>query len=200
MNFQKVFHVLLGAIFAITSVQASPYFGGLRPRDASIQTVCTNLTLGGTVEGTGIPTVGRVCLNISAGTAAVTYPTLTAPDAYTDIHVYIGTAPPTDHVASNFLYTLGNGKCIISDAGTKATCSMPVDSSWRQCDSLLYLATHAEVSYAGQSQTGWGSGHCFDSPDPANCANYWTVRIRCQCPVVTTYEAITSTVCEKAWG
>jgi hypothetical protein len=157
MNLQQVFHVLFGVIFAITSVQASPYLA-LNRRDV---TTCDNFVLGATQIN-----IGQVCVSISSTTVTVTYPTLTPPDKYTDIHVYIGTTPPTDHQPGHFPYTLGNGFCTISAGGTVATCSIPVQSSWQACDQTLYISTHASLDYQGQSQTGWGAGTCFDSPPP----------------------------------
>jgi len=192
MNFQQVFQFLLGAIFAITSVQASPHFGlsPLNSRDLFVPTTCDAFVLGATQIN-----IGQVCVGISGGTVTVTYPTLTPPNAYTDIHVYIGTAPPTNRAPGSFPYSLSNG-CTISADGTTATCSIPVQSSWRVCESPLYIATHAAVTYQGQSQTGWGAGTCFGGTQ-GNCAKYWTFTTHCQCPVVYDYEPITSTVCEK---
>jgi hypothetical protein len=187
MDFQKLFHVLLGAILAATSVQASPYLG-LSRRDLYVpSTTCDNFVLGSTQIN-----IGQVCVGISDGTVTIAYPTLTAPDAYSDIHVYIDTTPPTNRAPGSFPYSSGNGDCTISAGGTKVTCSIAVKNSWRQCDTVLYIATHASLTYKGQGQTGWGAGTCFGGTQ-GNCAKYWTFTTQCQCPVEVNYEPITST-------
>ncbi|KAG7420621.1 hypothetical protein Forpi1262_v016159 [Fusarium oxysporum f. sp. raphani] len=184
MSFQKLFHILLGAVLAAVPALASPY-SGLSRRDLFVpSTTCDDF-----VTGAEQTKIGQVCVGISGGTVTITYPTLTS-STYTDIHVYIGTSAPTSHIPGSFPYTLGNGACTISADKTTATCSIPVQSSWRVCGKTLYIATHASLA---NGSTGWGKGTCFDSPPPNNCAKYWTFTTECQCPVVVDYEPITST-------
>jgi hypothetical protein len=128
---------------------------------------------------------------MSDGVVTVTYPTLTT-GTYSDVRVYIGTSIPTDTAPGQFPYTLGKRLCSLSTDGTSATCSIPIKDSWRACDLPLYIATHGSLT-AG---TGWSAGTCYGKGG-GNCAKYWTLNTKCQCPVVINYEPITSTVRES---
>ncbi|KAK2667163.1 hypothetical protein RAB80_017584 [Fusarium oxysporum f. sp. vasinfectum] len=181
---QKLLHLLAGAILATTTpVQAFPSLGGLSPRDVFVpSTTCKDF-----VVGNDLKLYGQVCVGISDGMVTVTYPTLTS-GTYSDIHVYIGTTMPTETSPGQLPYTLGNKACSLSTDKTSATCSIPIQDSWRACDLKLYIATHASLT-AG---TGWGLGPCYGK-STGNCAKYWTFNTKCQCPVVINYEPITST-------
>ena len=194
MGFLAYCSVLLTALIAVTSIEASPFWAidaqglGLVARDIFVPpTTCDPFVLGANQQN-----IGNVCVSISGGTLTVTYPTLSPPNAYTDIHVYVGTTAPTDSSPGHFPYTLGNGNCTIGNGGTTATCSIPVQSAWRVCGHQLFIATHAAVTYSGSGQTGWGAGTCFDNA--GNCAKYWTFNEQCVCPLVIDFFPITTTV------
>lgn len=188
----RFFQVFVGVILTVTSVLASP-FNRFSTRDLYILNTCDDFVLGNDQNS-----IGKVCISISGGTLTVTYPALPSTDAYSDIHVYIGTTIPTVTSPGKLPYTFGNGYCTISADKTEATCTIPVEDSWRACNSPLYIATHASLTYSGAGQTGWGAGSCYGS-STGNCAKYWSFTTQCQCPVIYSYEPITVTytVCQN---
>jgi len=184
-------HILTSAV-AATSVQASPFielgprsFNSLQQRDLSGSS-CVNF-----VYGAKDTQLGQVCVSISGSNLVVTYPTLPSGGSYTDLHVDVETSPITQPNQGKWPYTLGNGKCTAS--GVTATCTIPILSAWRVCNSPLYIGVHASFSIPGDSLTGWGAGTCIEARP--NCPKYFTFTPTCTCPVVTTYEPYTTSVC-----
>ncbi|KAK5173208.1 uncharacterized protein LTR77_003330 [Saxophila tyrrhenica] len=178
---------LAGALFVLPTL-ASPLEldATLSRRDVFVATVCDPL-----VYGAKQVAFGSVCAGIQDGTLTVVYSTDSG-WTINDVHVLVGTTTPTETAPGQFPYKSDNGFCTIS--GTRATCTIPVQDSWRACDKDLYIATHiAATSSTGAAETGWGKGTCYDNK--GNCAKYWTFTQRCQCPVVYEYEpAVTTSI------
>ncbi|KAH6874153.1 hypothetical protein B0T10DRAFT_587940 [Thelonectria olida] len=185
MNTSKLFHILLGAMLAAMSVQASPGFG-LTRRSIFVSETCKDLVVGATQKK-----AGNVCVTISGGTATVTY-TMTEPGTLTGVHVYLDTVAPTNRAPGLFPYQSPNKGCTIAADGRTATCTIPVKSEWEACNKVLYIATHADITSTTVGGTGWGAGTCFDSAG-GNCAKYWTFETSCGCPVEYVYDPIVST-------
>lgn len=185
---------ILTAAVAITSIQASPFFGfearspnALQARDLSGSS-CVPF-----VYGAKDTQLGQVCVSISGGTLTVTYPTLAPGGAYTDLHVDVETSAITQDNQGKWPYTKDHGACTVT-GNTQATCTIPVLDAWRVCDSLLYIGVHASFNLPdGSGNTGWGQGTCISSRP--NCPKYFTFTTSCTCPVVTTYEPYTTSVC-----
>jgi len=173
----------LVATLTVSSVVASP-FQSLEARDVFVpSTTCDTLGYG----ATKIP-FGTVCVGISTGTMTVQY-NLDAGWTINNVHVLVSTAVPTITAPGQFPYQNGAG-CTVS--GSTATCTFPIQNSWRGCGTTLYIATHVDASSAAAGQvTGWGLGTCYDNK--GNCAKYWTFTESCICPVIYSYTPITST-------
>lgn len=184
---------ILGAILAIATVQASP-FDSLEVRSPNLRTrdlATHNCVDFGTGSPNGYVSLGPVCVDITATTITVTYPTLSGGNTYTAAHLYIGTTPPTKRAPGLFPF---NSYCTAS--GTSASCTVPVSACDNiGCGATLYIAAQADVS-GPASGTGWGQGSCFGCNNcvQSNCAKYWSFPTECQCAVVTTYAPITCTV------
>jgi len=191
MYFSSFCQILLAAAAAITSVEASPFFdlnpGSLNllaPRDLS-GSQCVAFVYG----NTNIQ-LGQVCVTISGGNLVVTYPTISG--TYTDLHVDVETSPITQTNQAFWPYTLGKGQC--SASGGTASCTIPIQPSWRVCGETLYIAVHASFTLAdGSSNTGWGNGPCIPGGRPQNCPKSFTMTTTCQCPVVYTFDPYTTT-------
>lgn len=192
---------LLGAILAISAVQASPHdnidvrAAHLRSRSISGHN-CVDFGTGGP---NGYVSFGNVCVDVSSTSITVTYPTLPSGDSYSAAHLYLGTSAPTNSAPGQFPY---NSYCTVS--GTSASCTVPLSALKFSltCSSTLYVAAQADVTGSVGAGTGWGGKqgtagvtNIDASCNPnANCARYWSFSVSCQCPVVTTYEAATCTV------
>ncbi|KAF1971492.1 hypothetical protein BU23DRAFT_590685 [Bimuria novae-zelandiae CBS 107.79] len=186
MHFPTVLSALAGALLAMPTA-ASPFdnpFAPLARRDVYVDNACTPLVYG----ATKIP-FGTVCSTISSGTLTTVY-TVNSGWTISDAHVQVGTAVPTKTAPGQFDYTIGNGACVVS--GRTVTCKIPLKDEWRCCEKDLYIATHISATHPTYgSQTGWGSGPCYDTK--GNCAKYWTFTQHCRCPVVYEYEPATTT-------
>jgi len=197
---------VLGAILAITTVQASPHNSfGVRSSNLGTRALAThNCADFGTGAPNGYHSFGDVCVDIDTTNVKVTFPTLPAGNMYTPpptggVHLYLGCQAPTDRQPGHFPY---NSYCTWS--GTSASCTVPLSVLTPPafscgpigCNTHLFVAAHADVSgpFAG---TGWGNiggGTIFDCSNPnGNCAKYWDFYTHCECPVVTTFEPVSCT-------
>lgn len=194
MNTQSFFHAVLAATcLFLQIVTASPFgvharFMNLEARDLYVDSTCTKFVYGSTnVE------IGTVCVSIMNGKLIVKY-TINS-DKCSDIsvvHVWVGKDTLPDRNPGGFPYSNEKGQCTLSRK--TAECIIDVDPSWRTCEGVLKIATHAGLTCASGSQTGWGYGPCFPSSN-GNCAKYWTFTTHCQCPVLSVYPQEYSTVC-----
>lgn len=195
--------LLAAAILPIAAVQASPFYDletrnniGLDARDVFVPpTTCDPLVVGATAA-----TMGQVCVGISSGTLTVVY-TVNPGWTINKVHVLVTTATPTSsqNVPGQFPYSSDKGTppaCTVSGDQKTATCSIPVQSSWRGCGQTLYIVTHADVTASDATQqTAWGKGTCYDSK--GNCAKYWTFTEQCVCTLEIDFFPITYTVREN---
>jgi hypothetical protein len=187
--------ILLTAATAILPTHASPFSSSsslnfLLPRDLS-GTSCVPFVYGATNTQ-----FDKVCVSVTGDTLTITYPSLPSGGAYTDIHAIVQTTPVTEAIQGQWPYGLGTGtsKSGCTKNGGTATCSIPIQLAWRACNLKLYIGVHASFSLDGvNSQTGWADGTCIKARP--NCPKYFVFTTECQCPVVTTYEPITTSVC-----
>jgi hypothetical protein len=188
-------HVMPSLLFITAFVGASPFsnsLGSLSARDlyVPIATTCDDI-----VYGAKNTKLGTVCVGIVDGILTVNYGTI-SPYKYSTVHVYVGTTRPTDRAPGSFPYASDKGTppaCTISTDGTVASCSIPVQPSWRQCGQTLFIATHASIVDGLTSDTAWGAGTCFGGTG-GNCAKYWTFDVQCYCKTTSTYPPVTYTV------
>ncbi|KAK0114154.1 hypothetical protein ONS95_013656 [Cadophora gregata] len=189
MGLQFFVRVLATAFLAIPSVQASPYFSSLNARDLFVpSTTCDNFVVGAT--GT---VLGQVCISVLDGILTVKYPPI-LPSTYTEVHVYVGTTAPTNRAPGSFPYSSApGGACSLAADNSTATCTIPVQPSWRVCGQTLYIATHAAIASPGTTgQTAWGAGTCFGGTG-GNCAKYWTFQTQCFCRSTSIVPPVTYT-------
>jgi hypothetical protein len=187
MGLQRISGLLASTLLAINSVQATPFSNSINARDLFVpSTTCDNLNLG---SGTNV--IGKVCIQILDGTLTVSYDPI-SPYTYTDVHVYVGTVAPTNRAPGSFPYSSDpGGVCSLSTGNTTASCTIPVDPSWRTCGQKLYIATHASVtSVSSGGGTAWGAGTCFGTTT-GNCAKYWYFYTQCYCKTTSIFEPTT---------
>lgn len=188
MGLQRVGGLLTAALLAITSVQATPFSSLINARDLSVGKTCRDLVLGSTAIK-----IGDVCITILDGTLTVNYSPI-SPYTYTDVHVYVGTVAPTNRAPGSFPYSSGvGGVCSLTAGNVAASCTIPVQSSWRVCGQKLFIATHASVTSSTSGGTAWGAGTCFGGTQ-GNCAKYWEFFTECQCKTTSSFDPITHTV------
>ncbi|KAK5674178.1 hypothetical protein LTS10_013075 [Elasticomyces elasticus] len=161
---KAILPALAGTLFALLAL-ATPFDGlTLSRRDVYVPETCTPL-----VYGAKTVAFGSVCATVENSDLKVVY-TTNAGWTTNEVHVIVGTSKPTETAPGQFPYASGNGFC--STSGT--------------------IATHiAATSSTGASETGWGSGDCYDTK--GNCAKFWTFHQQCRCPVVYNYEDTTTT-------
>jgi hypothetical protein len=187
----RTFAVLLLA----ATTQASPQRPAmaLNVRDLSIAKQCQPI-----VYGNKRTPKGTVCASVTGNNLKIVYDT----EDYiiNDVHALVSTSEPNANTVAapgQMPYQNGNGYCSIS--GSTATCSIPVQDSWRICGGYLYLITHvAYTGPLGQSETGWGNGNCYEAKTSGNCAKYWKIQMSCQCPYVVDYNPISYTVSQRS--
>lgn len=133
---------------------------------------CTDLVIGQKDTGK------QICTSISGTSLIVSYPAVPG-YPYSEVHVYLGTTPPSTTAPGQFPFTSGNGYCTVAADGSTATCTIPI-SSFGTCGGDYYIATHS----AQGGETGWGKGQCInDSCHP--WAMYWG-QITINCPPCST--------------
>lgn len=194
---------LLGALLAVTGVQASPSNFGLQRRDVTYSN-CVPLYVGNSVANQA-PNVSTVCINVSGGTVNVNYGTLPSGDTYKGVKIYLGTSnnpsglnglgqlaqcSPSGCSNSKNGLTPSSIKCSFSSGGVQ--CTFPLDPSW-SCGQQLYIATEADLT----SGTAWGQGdswQCFQTKSTGNCWKYWPITLQCTCPEIISYEPSTFSV------
>lgn len=196
MGFQAFCRILVTALVAATFVQASPFWAmdvqdfGLSRRDTLVSHQCSDLVVGATRS----PDIGTVCVDLTGGAFTITYTITTAGWTFNAVHAWVGTSVPTSTIPGNapgkFPYTSSNSFCTIS--GSVATCTVsPIPDAWRSCTGNLWIVAHADVTDpTGTQQTAWDNGQCYDTK--GNCAKYFTVAEQCQCPILYSFEPITS--------
>ncbi|KAL7908549.1 hypothetical protein GGI35DRAFT_493641 [Trichoderma velutinum] len=200
MAFQRLFHILLGAALAATSVQASPYvevdFFGLqarnliKARDISVPNpTCVPFQIGNSQNPPYVLSGTGVCVTVSGSNFVFTYPTLPAGSSYNDVHMWIGTSPPTASTPGTapgqFPYSNGPGKgCTITAGGTGATCTIPI-SDW-QLREILVFHDYLHVSSRDRLYTGlnyanmyrYGYSNFFNRSYFHPCSHYYSYSMR----------------------
>jgi hypothetical protein len=187
---------LASILLIVPSVTATPFYNSLAPlinaRDlyVPLTSTCNDLGYG----NNGIK-VGKVCVGVSDGILTVNYGTI-SPFKYSSVHVYVGTTPPTDRAPGNLGYSSDKGAppaCTLGANNATASCSIPVQNTWRGCGKTLYIATHAAIESGTSKETAWGLGTCFGGTG-GNCAKYWRFDVQCFCKTTSTYDPVTYTV------
>jgi hypothetical protein len=193
MGLQHLGRAITAALLAVTSVQASPYLGAIKSLESrdifAPATTCDDF-----VYGSNNIYLGKICVSLVDGILTVNYPLIT-PAIYKEVHVYVGTTAPTDKAPGKFPYKYNNGYCNFAAGNVTATCTIPVDPTWRACDQTLYIATHAAIVSGTSGDTAWGAGTCFGSGSYlGNCAKYWSFQTQCFCRSTSSPPPITYSV------
>lgn len=185
---------LLTAAMAISFVEASPF--ELDPRSFSSLSAreLTGTSCAPFLYGAKYTEYQKVCISATGSALTITYPNLPSAGNYSDIHVIVQTTPIQEPVQGKWPYGSSAGKTGCQIAGGSATCTIPMQTGWKVCNSQLFIGVHASFSLDGLSgETGWREGTCIT--DRSNCPRYSTFTTECKCPVVTTYEPYTTSVC-----
>src|SRR5689334_7517137 len=138
MHLSTLGSTLLTAALAISFVKASPFFeldtrsfNSLSSRDL------TGSSCAPFLYGAKYIKYQEVCISATGSALTITYPNLPPEGSYRDLHVIVQTTPITEAVQGKWPYGSSSGKTGCTITGRSATCTIPMQASWKACNLQL---------------------------------------------------------------